>query len=155
MKDKITIIILIIVFLVLLIGLNFFMKEETNNKLNVNDTQINQNINNENKEENKVNILKVTGKNFEEEVLKSEKPVLIDFYAEWCGPCKMMAPIIEKVAENNEEVKVVKINVDEAQDIAMKYQIMSIPTLVVIKDGKESKRTVGLMSQVDIEKLIK
>ena len=155
MKDKITIIILIIVFLVLLIGLNFFMKEETNNKLNVNDTQINQNINNENKEENKVNILKVTGKNFEEEVLKSEKPVLIDFYAEWCGPCKMMAPIIEKVAENNEEVKVVKINVDEAQDIAMKYQIMSIPTLVVIKDGKESKRTVGLMSQADIEKLIK
>ena len=154
MKDKIIIIILTIVFIGLLVGMNFFLKEETNKKLNGNDIELNQNTNNK-EEESKMNILKVTGENFEEEVLKSEKTVLIDFYAEWCGPCKMMAPIIEKVAENNEDVKVVKINVDEAQDIAMKYQVMSIPTLVVIKDGKEAKRSVGLIGQDDIENLIK
>ena len=100
-------------------------------------------------------ILKVTSENFESEVLQSDKPVLIDFYADWCGPCKMLSPIVDEVAEENTDIKVVKINVDNAQDLAMKYQVMSIPTLVVIKDGKEVNRSVGLIDKADVISLIK
>ena len=100
-------------------------------------------------------VLKVTSKNFEEEVLKSEKTVLIDFYADWCGPCKMLSPIIEAVANENEEIKVVKINVDNEQDLAIEYQVMSIPTIVVIKNGKETNRTVGVVDKNQIEKMVK
>lgn len=100
-------------------------------------------------------ILKVNNQNFEEEVLKSQKPVLVDFYADWCGPCKMLSPVVDKVAEESEDIKVVKINVDEAQDLAMKYQVMSIPTLVVIKGGKEIKRSVGLVDKNEIMNMIK
>ena len=92
-------------------------------------------------------IIKVNSQNFEEEVIKSEKPVLIDFYADWCGPCKMLSPIIDEVAEENTDIKVVKVNVDDAQDLAMKYQVMSIPTLVVIKNGEEVNRSVGLIDK--------
>ena len=69
-------------------------------------------------------IIKANSANFEEEVLKSEKPVLIDFYADWCGPCKMLSPIIDEIAEENSDIKVVKVNVDDSQDLAMKYQVM-------------------------------
>ena len=100
-------------------------------------------------------ILKVTSSNFESEVLQSEKPVLIDFYADWCGPCKMLSPIVDKVAEENSDIKVVKINVDNSQDLAMRYQVMSIPTLVVIKNGKEVNRAVGLIDKDEIVGLIK
>ena len=100
-------------------------------------------------------IIKVNSQNFEEEVIKSEKPVLIDFYADWCGPCKMLSPIIDEIAEENSEIKVVKVNVDDSQDLAMKYQVMSIPTLVVIKDGKEVNRSVGLIDKTDVISLIK
>ncbi len=100
-------------------------------------------------------IIKVNGQNFEEEVIKSEKPVLIDFYADWCGPCKMLSPIIDEIAEENSEIKVVKVNVDDAQDLAMKYQVMSIPTLVVIKNGEEVNRSVGLIDKSQVENLIK
>ena len=100
-------------------------------------------------------ILKVNNQNFEEEVLKSQKPVLVDFYADWCGPCKMLSPVVDKVAEESEDIKVVKINVDEAQDLAMKYQVMSIPRLVVIKRGKEIKRSVGLVDKNEIMNMIK
>ena len=99
-------------------------------------------------------VLKVTSNNFEEEVLKSEKTVLIDFYANWCGPCKMLSPIIEAVANENEEIKVVKINVDNEQDLAIEYQVMSIPTIVVIKNGKETNRTVGVVDKNQIEKMV-
>lgn len=101
-----------------------------------------------------MNVLKVTSENFEEEVLKSDKPVLVDFYADWCGPCKMLSPIVDEVAKEISEVKVVKVNVDEAQNIAMQYQVMSIPTLVVIKEGKEVKRSVGLIDKSEIKNLI-
>ena len=97
----------------------------------------------------------ITSQNFEEEVLKSEKTVLIDFYADWCGPCKMLSPIIEAVANENEEIKVVKINVDNEQDLAIEYQVMSIPTIVVIKNGKETNRTVGVVDKNQIEKMVK
>ena len=100
-------------------------------------------------------IIEVNSEKFENEVLKSEKIVLIDFYAEWCGPCQMLSPIVEQVANENDNIKVVKINVDNAQDIAMDYGVMSIPTLVVIKDGKEANRVVGLVSKSEIERMIK
>ena len=100
-------------------------------------------------------ILKVNSQNFEEEVLKSEKTVLVDFYADWCGPCKMLSPIVDQVAEENEDIKVVKVNVDDAQDLAMKYQVMSIPTLVVIKEGKEINRSVGLIDKNQVVNMIK
>ena len=100
-------------------------------------------------------IIKVNSQNFEEEVIKSEKPVLIDFYADWCGPCKMLSPIIDEIAEENSEIKVVKVNVDDSQDLAMKYQVMSIPTLVVIKNGEEVNRSVGLIDKSQVENLIK
>lgn len=99
-------------------------------------------------------ILDVTGENFEEEVLKADKKVLIDFYADWCGPCKMLAPIVEEVASEHEDLKVVRINVDNEESIAMNYQIMSIPTLVLIKDGKEVDRVIGAVQKKVIETLI-
>ena len=102
-----------------------------------------------------MDILRVTSQNFEEEVLKSDKTVLVDFYADWCGPCKMLSPIVDEVAKEMSEIKVVKVNVDEAQDLAMNYQVMSIPTLVVIKDGKEAKRAVGLIDKSEIKNLVK
>ena len=100
-------------------------------------------------------VLKINNSNFEEEVLKSKKVVLVDFYAEWCGPCKMLAPVVEQIAKENEDIKVAKINVDEAQELAEKYGVMSIPTLVVIKNGEEIKRQVGLASKTEILNMIK
>lgn len=97
-----------------------------------------------------MNVLKITNKNFEEEVLNSNKPVIIDFYADWCGPCKMMSPIIDNIAEENSDIKVGKVNVDEAQDIAIKYNIMSIPTIIIFKEGKEYKKFVGVTSKENI-----
>ena len=100
-------------------------------------------------------ILKINEDNFEKEVLESEKTVLIDFFADWCGPCKMLSPIIEQFAKENEKVKVVKINVDELPDLAGKYGVRSIPTLVVIKNGEEVNRSVGLIDKSEILELVK
>ena len=100
-------------------------------------------------------VLRVNSENFEEEVLKSQKPVLVDFYAEWCGPCKMLSPIVDQVAQENEDIKVVKVNIDESQDLAMKYQVMTIPTLVVIKEGKEINRSIGLIDKNQVVNMIK
>ena len=100
-------------------------------------------------------IIKVTSKNFEEEVLNSEKMVVIDFYADWCGPCKLYAPVLEAVASENKDIKVVKVNVDDAQNIAINYNVMSIPTTVIIKKGKEVKRAVGMISKSELLEIIK
>ena len=100
-------------------------------------------------------MIKITNENFEEEILKSDRIVLIDFYADWCAPCKMLSPIIEQVDEENNDIKVVKINVDELQDIAIKYEVMSIPTLVVIKNGQEVNRSIGFVSKSQILELVK
>ena len=97
----------------------------------------------------------VTGENFEVEVLQSEKPVLADFWADWCGPCKMLSPVVDQVAGETEEVKVVKINVDENEELAMRFKIMSIPALVVFKDGQEVNRSVGVIPKEQILELIK
>ena len=99
--------------------------------------------------------VKITTQNFEEEVLKSEKPVLVDFWAIWCGPCKMIAPIIEEVAEEySDKIKVGKINVDEEMELAIKYGITSIPTLLLFKGGEVVKKTLGYMSKEEVEKFI-
>ena len=152
MFKKIITIILIVIFIISLIVINSLLNKESEKMLYQSSEQIN--IKNE-EEENKMEILKVTSENFESEVLQSDKPVLIDFYADWCGPCKMLSPIVDEVAEENTDIKVVKINVDNAQDLAMKYQVMSIPTLVVIKDGREVNRSVGLIDKADVISLIK
>lgn len=99
--------------------------------------------------------INLTNQNFEEEVLKSQLPVLVDFFATWCGPCKMIAPVIAEIAERYEgKVKVGKLNVDEENELAMKYQILSIPTLVLFKEGKIVKTKVGLSSKSEIEDMI-
>lgn len=95
--------------------------------------------------------LKLNSENFEKEVLNSDKPVLVDFYADWCGPCKMMAPVVEELAsELVERAKVGKINVDENSDIAVEYNVMSIPTLIIFKNGKEEKRLVGVRDKEEL-----
>ena len=88
-------------------------------------------------------IIKITKENFEQEVLKSEVPVLLDFYADWCGPCRMVAPVLEEIAEENEHIKVGKINVDEQMDLAMRFKVTSIPLLVVMKDGTVVDQALG------------
>ncbi len=99
-------------------------------------------------------VIEVNENNFENEVLNSKTKVLVDFNAVWCGPCKMLGPVLEEYAENHDNVKIVSINVDDNNDLARKYNVFSIPCLVVIKDGVEINRSVGLISKTDIDKLI-
>lgn len=95
--------------------------------------------------------MKITSENFENEVLNSELPVLVDFFATWCGPCKMMSPIVEQIEKEMEgKVKVYKVDIDEEQDLAIKYGIMSIPTFIVFKEGKVSKMAVGMRDKEEL-----
>ena len=95
-------------------------------------------------------VLHITKENFEAEVLKSDKPVLLDFFAVWCGPCKMISPILEEIAEEREDIKVCKVNVDEEPELASQYQVMSIPTLFVIKDGEITNQSLGAKPKAQI-----
>ena len=98
-----------------------------------------------------MSVLKLTSENFEKEVLQNEGKVLVDFYADWCGPCRMMGPIIDSISEELEgNVKVGKINVDDNQEIAMQYQIMSIPTIMIFKNGEPQKTFVGVRDKEEI-----
>lgn len=100
-------------------------------------------------------MLILTKDNFEEEVLNSDVPVVVDFWATWCGPCMMLAPTLEEFAKDHPEIKVGKVDVDKQPDLAAKYGIMSIPTLLCFKDGEISKQLVGLVPKSKLELLIK
>ena len=99
--------------------------------------------------------IKITAENYENEVLNSDKPVLLDFWAAWCGPCKMVSPLVDEIALENADIKVGKINVDEQPELAAKVGVMSIPTLVVMENGKEVNRSIGAMPKASILKLVK
>ncbi len=101
-----------------------------------------------------MSIIHVTSENYAQEVLESDKTVLLDFFAVWCGPCKMIAPILEEIAEEREDVKICKIDVDQAMDIAAQFRVVSIPTLVVLRDGKVVTQAVGAMPKAEILELL-
>lgn len=90
-----------------------------------------------------MSVITINKENFETEVMQSDKPVLLDFWASWCGPCRMVSPVVDEIAEERADIKVGKVNVDEQQELAARFDIMSIPTLIVMKDGEEANRTVG------------
>lgn len=98
--------------------------------------------------------IKLTRENFNSEVVNSDKPVLIDFWATWCGPCQMIAPVIKEIANENESIKVCKVNVDEQPELASAFKVASIPMLVVVKEGKVAETAVGFMSKQRVLELI-
>ena len=151
MKNKIIWFIIFVILVIAIILASKFVNKQ--GEETIQDSKENTNILNEGEEN--MNIIKVSDENFEQEVLNSNIPVLVDFYADWCGPCKMLSPIVDEVAKENEDIKVVKVNVDESQNTAIKYQVMSIPTLVVIKNGNEVNRSVGLIDKQEVLNLVK
>lgn len=97
---------------------------------------------------------KVNSENFDVQVLQNTKPVLVDFYADWCGPCKMLAPIVDQIAAESDAYEVFKLNVDDAPDIAARYGVMSIPTLIVFKNGAVSGKSIGVQSKQSIANML-
>ena len=98
--------------------------------------------------------LNVNKSNFHSEVIESEKPVLLDFWAPWCGPCRMVVPLIEEIAQERDDVKVVKVNIDEEPELAREYRVMSIPTLVVMREGKVIKKASGARPKAQILEML-
>ena len=95
-------------------------------------------------------VVNVTLENFEAEVIKSDLPVLVDFWASWCGPCRMLSPIVDQIADERTDIKVCKVNVDDQEELAMRFGIMSIPTLIVFKNGEVTKKTMGVQPKAAI-----
>lgn len=139
MKEKIIYIVLAVLFIAALIGISLGTGKKAEK------TKV--------KAENSV--IPVTSANFEQEVLNSDKRVLVDFYADWCGPCKILSPRVAEIANENKDLKVVKINVDQNEDLARKYNISSMPTLLVIEKGKELNRAVGALSKSTVLKFVR
>ena len=98
--------------------------------------------------------ISVTKETFHKEVMLSEKPVLVDFWAPWCGPCRMVLPLVEEIAEERDDIKVVKINVDEEPELASQFQVMSIPTLMVVKSGEVVNKTMGARPKAQINAML-
>ena len=101
-----------------------------------------------------MSVIRVTDKNFQKEVMGCETPVVVDFWAEWCGPCRALLPVIEEFANAHHEIKVCKINVDEEEELASKFEIMSIPTILVFKEGKITNRSSGVKTVQQIEDML-
>lgn len=99
-------------------------------------------------------IVNVNKENFRAEVLQSDRPVLVDFWASWCGPCRMIAPILEELSQEREDIKVCKVNVDEQPELASQFGVVSIPLLVVVENGQVVRKSVGAKPKADIEKLL-
>lgn len=139
MKEKIIYIVLAVLFIAVLIGISLGTgKKAEKTKVEVANS-----------------VIPVTSANFEQEVLNSDKRVLVDFYADWCGPCKILSPRVAEIANENKDLKVVKINVDQNEDLARKYNISSMPTLLVIEKGKELNRVVGALSKIKVLKFVR
>lgn len=100
-------------------------------------------------------ILHITKDNFEQEILKSDVPVLVDFWATWCGPCRALGPVLEEIASETSSVKIVKVNVDEQPELASQFRIMSIPTMILFKSGEVADKTVGLLPKDEVLNFIK
>ena len=139
MKEKIIYIVLAILFIAVLIGISLGTGKKAEKT----------------KVEAANSVIPVTSANFEQEVLNSDKRVLVDFYADWCGPCKILSPRVAEIANENKDLKVVKINVDQNEDLARKYNISSMPTLLVIEKGKELNRAVGALSKITVLKFVR
>lgn len=139
MKEKIIYIVLAILFIAVLIGISLGTGKKAEKT----------------KVEAANSVIPVTSANFEQEVLNSDKRVLVDFYADWCGPCKILSPRVAEIANENKDLKVVKINVDQNEDLARKYNISSMPTLLVIEKGKELNRAVGALSKSTVLKFVR
>lgn len=99
-------------------------------------------------------VISVTADHFEQEVLQTEGIVMVDFWAAWCGPCKMLSPIVDQIAEEYPEIKVCKVNIDEEPSLAIDYKVMSIPTLLVFKNGEKINMSIGVQSKSDIEAML-
>ena len=154
MKEKQSFIILIVI-LIVIIGTALILYERFSQNENEVEPNVILEANVENNENAKSDVLNIESSNFETEVIKSEKKVLIDFYADWCGPCQKLSPIVDKFAKEHSEIKVVRIDIDAQEDLADRYNIRSIPTLVVIENGEEINRVIGLVSEEKIIELCK
>jgi len=143
MKDKIRIICLIVLFIILLVVINRIIKRESVGNV-TQGTELSKEIS-----------IEVNSINFQKEVLSSDKKVIIDFYATWCVPCQMLSPVLEEVAVENSDIKLVKIDVDQNEELAYKYGISAMPTIIVMENGEEINRSIGVISKEDILKLLK
>lgn len=148
MDKKKKLIIEIIIFILALLAITFGYNYLINQLTEEEGKDISKNINDEN-----IEIMEIKNtEEFEKEVINSNQTVFIDFYATWCKPCKIMTPIIEEIAKEYKEIKFVKMDIDKNEELAIKYNIMSIPTMLIMKNGEVTKTMVGIIEKQDIEK---
>ena len=154
MKEKVEVIVLFLILILCIIGISYFLNKETEKRFGSSNTVINQDeeVVTDNVESK---VIAVTNETFENEVLDSNQKVVIDFYADWCGPCKVFSPIFEKVSQELGDVKFVRVNVDEEPELANKYMAYSIPYIVVIENGEEVNSHTGLVDEEALKQLIK
>ena len=154
MKEKVEVIVLFLILILCIIGISYFLNKETEKRFDFSNTVINQDeeVVTDNVESKVIAVINETFKN---EVLDSNQKVVIDFYADWCGPCKVFSPIFEKVSQELEDVKFVRVNVDEEPELANKYMAYSIPYIVVIENGEVVNSHTGLVDEEALKKLIK